>query len=229
MTIKRNKRAKHRELAELNLVDKFLFDETMEDPEAYEAFVEILLGEDHIALSKGTETEKEIRLSPQIREIRLDVISFDEETTDIKLNDGAKRIFINTMGTNPENFSEEFLDLMKYITNSDEEVIKDSSSKRIQKIHKRVSDIRLSEKAGVRYMQKWEELAYAKQDGKEEGREEILITLICKKLRKGKSPEEISNELEEDSSVITNYCAELAEYAPEYNIEKILDDWFGEE
>ena len=49
-------------LAELNLVDKFLFDETMEDTEAYQAVVSILL-ENEIELLNKPETEKELRIS----------------------------------------------------------------------------------------------------------------------------------------------------------------------
>lgn len=63
-------------LAELNLVDKFLFDETMEDTEAYQAVVSILL-ENEIELINKPETEKELRISPQLRQVRLDVVSMD--------------------------------------------------------------------------------------------------------------------------------------------------------
>lgn len=66
------------ELDKMNLLDRFLFDETVEDPEVYNAMVEILL-EGHVSVSRWTETEKEIRVSPQLRQIRLDVISADED------------------------------------------------------------------------------------------------------------------------------------------------------
>lgn len=65
-------------MEEINLVEKFLFDETMEDEEAYEAMVSILL-DDEVHLLPWTETEKELRGSPQLRAIRLDVVSMDEK------------------------------------------------------------------------------------------------------------------------------------------------------
>ncbi|MBE5868733.1 MAG: hypothetical protein E7293_07220 [Lachnospiraceae bacterium] len=65
-------------LDELNLVDKFLFDQTMEDPEAYQALVGILL-ENEVHLLSGAETEKELGISPQLRAIRLDVVGMDEQ------------------------------------------------------------------------------------------------------------------------------------------------------
>ena len=67
-------------LKELNLTDRFLFDEVMEDPEVHQAVLEIILGRDIQFLDKN-ETEKELRVSPEIRAVRLDVFSMDEEKT----------------------------------------------------------------------------------------------------------------------------------------------------
>ena len=64
-------------LEDLNLINRFLFDEVMEDRESYQATVSILLGED-IELLDEPETEKELRVSPELREIRLDVVSMDK-------------------------------------------------------------------------------------------------------------------------------------------------------
>lgn len=63
-------------LENLNLVDRFLFDETMESPGAYQATVSILL-ENEIDLLKIIETEKELHISPELRQIRLDVVGID--------------------------------------------------------------------------------------------------------------------------------------------------------
>ena len=65
-------------LGKMNLVEKFLFDETMENKDAYEAMVSILL-ENEVHLLPWTETEKELRVSPQLRSIRLDVVSMDKK------------------------------------------------------------------------------------------------------------------------------------------------------
>ena len=65
-------------LSKLNLNDRFLFDETMEDKESCQAAVSILL-ENEIELLGKPETEKELRISPQLREVRLDVVSMDME------------------------------------------------------------------------------------------------------------------------------------------------------
>lgn len=230
---------KLRELKELNLLDKFLFDEAMEDREAYQMAVSILM-ENEVELLEKPETEKELRVSSEIRQVRLDVVGMDKkgklyyaemqkrntgnlirrsryyqaqldvsllepgstdfnllndslfimiapfdifgrglyrytfeevcrECPDLKLDDGAVRVFINTKGTNREDFSQEFLNFMKYLENTTDENAERSESKRIRKIHEKVCRIRKSEKAGIKYMQRWEELEYAKQDGREEG------------------------------------------------------------
>lgn len=231
-------------LDELNLVDRFLFSETMENPEAYQAAVEIITENEMEFLTRPM-TEKELRISPQLRAVRLDVVNmgtdktiyevemqqkntynlpkrsryyqaqldvsllepgctdfnklndtcfiliapFDifgkglyrytfegvcKECPDLTIKDGAKRMFINTKGTNREDFSQEFLDFMEYINSTTDETAAKSKSERIHKIHKNVQKIRKSEKTGVKFMQLWEEFAYARQEGLQQGREEGL-------------------------------------------------------
>lgn len=68
-------------LKDLTLLSKFLFDQTMELPEAHEAVLQIILGNDAIRLLGSAQTEKEFRTAPWLRSIRLDVFSLDEEGT----------------------------------------------------------------------------------------------------------------------------------------------------
>ena len=147
----------------------------------------------------------------------------------MKLEDGATRIFINTRGTNRQEFSQEFLDFMEYITATTDEIADGTKSPRIKLIHEKVRKIKISEKMGVKFMQKWEEIAYARDEGRSEGLvqgqakgEKLkLIEMTCKKLRKGKTPEEISEDLEEDMEVILRICNAANEYAPDYDAEKV--------
>lgn len=230
-------------LEKLNLLDKFMFDEAMEDVEAYQAAVSILL-ENEVELLGKPETEKELRVSPELRQVRLDVVGMDRagrlyltemqkrdtgnlirrsryyqaqldvsllepgskdfnmlnescfiliapfdlfgrglyrytfegvcrECPDLRLEDGAVKIFINTKGTNKETFSKEFLDFMEYIGKSTDERAEKTGSEKIKRIHKRVCQIRKSEKAGIKYMQKWEELLYAREDGEKRGEKKV--------------------------------------------------------
>ena len=84
-------------LKELNLTDRFLFDEVIEDPQTHQDILSIIFGREIPLLTKN-ETEKEMRVSPQIRSVRMDVFSMDEERTvyntemqDKRKSDLAKR------------------------------------------------------------------------------------------------------------------------------------------
>lgn len=67
-------------LKNLNLTNRFLFDEVMEDPETHRDVLSIILNKE-IPMLKINQTEKEGRLSPSIRSIRMDVFSMDKEDT----------------------------------------------------------------------------------------------------------------------------------------------------
>lgn len=51
-------------LKELTLLNKFLFDQTMDVPEAHEATLRIILGDSGLKLPNPVQTEKEIRIMP---------------------------------------------------------------------------------------------------------------------------------------------------------------------
>lgn len=116
---------------------------------------------------------------------------------------------------------------MEYLSTSTKDVAEKSGSKKIQLIHRRVEQIRLSEKAGVKYMQRWEEVAEARDEGKAQGtvmgRELTLISQVCKKLNKGKDRAQIAEELEEDIAVIERICDAARTFAPEYDEEEIYE------
>ena len=63
----------------------------------------------------------------------------------------------------------------------------------------------------------------AHEEGREEGRSRHLVELVCRKLRHGRSPEEIADALEEEPDVIRKICEAAEEFAPEYPEEKIWE------
>ena len=67
-------------LKELNLTNRFLFDEVMSDPMIHRDALSIIFNRD-IPLLEYNETEKEGRLTSLIRSIRMDVYAIDEENT----------------------------------------------------------------------------------------------------------------------------------------------------
>lgn len=84
-------------LKDLNLTSRFLFDEVLEDRNIYQDVLEIIFGKE-ISLLEQPQTEKEFRVSPMIRSVRMDVFAMDEEQSiyntemqDIRKPDLAKR------------------------------------------------------------------------------------------------------------------------------------------
>ena len=190
-----------RSLKELNLLDKFLFDEAMDDPENVKTMLDIILSQNTM-LKHPPQTEKEQRISTDNRQIRLDVYAMDED-------DGATRIFLNTRGEHPELVSPELIELLKYMEHSTDEVSGSCESKRIQEMHRRVCQIKASEKTEVKYMQTWEEKILIKQEGIAEGEKRLLVSQIQKKLAKNYSAEQISEILEIDISQVENIIEEI--------------------
>ena len=100
------------------------------------------------------------------------VYTFEDVCTEdptLKLNDGAKRIFINTHGTNVNDVSPEFIALMKFIEYNEDIDKTTDSAPNLEKIVDRVGQVKASEKVGVLYMQKWEEEVIMKQQAEKEG------------------------------------------------------------
>ena len=273
-------------LKELNLLDKFLFDEAMDDPETVKTMLDTILSQ-NTNLKHPPQTEKEQRTSIDNRQIRLDVYAIDEddviyeveaqkenthnlpkrsrlyqgiidskllppgvadfnllnevlivlitpfdlfgyglyrytfqmrceEVPELKLDDGATRIFLNTRGKHPELVSPELIELLKYMERSTDEVSGECKSKRIQEMHRRVCQIKASEKTEVKYMQAWEEQIMIRQEGITEGRieGEKIGRLrgkreLLEKLSDKFSIEQISEMLEIDISELKNIMKEI--------------------
>ena len=126
---------------------------------------------------------------------------------ELKLDDGATRIFLNTKGKHPELVSPELIELLKYMERSTDEVSRELKSKRIQEMHRRVCQIKASEKAEVKYMQTWEEKILIKQEGIAEGRLEEKKELT-RKLANKFSIGQIAEMLEIDISEVENILKE---------------------
>ena len=193
-----------RSLKELNLLDKFLFDEAMDDPENVKTMLDIILSQNTM-LKHPPQTEKEQRISTDNRQIRLDVYAMDED--DVVYEVEAQKE--NTRGEHPELVSPELIELLKYMEHSTDEVSGSCESKRIQEMHRRVCQIKASEKTEVKYMQTWEEKILIKQEGIAEGEKRLLVSQIQKKLAKNYSAEQISEILEIDISQVENIIEEI--------------------
>lgn len=69
------------------------------------------------------------------------------------------------------------------------------------------------------YLDKWSLQDIEK--GKKQGMILNLSTLICRKLKKGKTPEIIAEELDEELETVAKICTVAENYAPDYDVELI--------
>ena len=64
--------------------------------------------------------------------------------------------------------------------------------------------------------------AVGRAEGRAEGKADLLVSLICRKLRKGKTVEQIADELEEDEVRIQVICDAAEAFAPDYDEERVI-------
>ena len=88
-----------------------------------------------------------------------------DEIPGLKLQDGATRIFLNTHGTDEEGVSEELIQLLRYFEKTTEENAAGSHSRKIEKLQKRVEEIKRNEEVGIRYMNAFEEKMWERREG----------------------------------------------------------------
>lgn len=90
--------------------------------------------------------------------------------------------------------------------------------------------VRLDEIVGeVRQSEEWEAvkmniLEIGEARGEIKGEKKKLISQVCRKLQKEKTPEIIADELEEELVLIEQICAAARKYAPKYDCEKIYKE-----
>ncbi|MBE5946665.1 MAG: Rpn family recombination-promoting nuclease/putative transposase [Lachnospiraceae bacterium] len=140
---------------------------------------------------------------------------------DIYLGDGRKILIYNTKGIvrNIDKNTENFL---KYIETG--EICDDYT----EGLERSVSKARCNKEWRVEYMKTFCHDADVRREGKEIGRRETLVEMVCPKLRKGKSAEVISTELDIDINIINHLCNIASSFAPNYDEDKILDKYLAE-
>ena len=131
-----------------------------------------------------------------------------EEVPELHLQDGAARIFINTYGKNPEDISDDLLELLHLIEHTNDH---DTTyhNKNLQKMSERVREIQNNAEVSVKYMQAWEERVLDRQEAREEGRKQLLSELIQKTLEKGLTMDQIADALEIDASRVKELIREM--------------------
>ncbi len=186
------------------MLDKFLFDEAMDDPENVKTMLDIILNK-KTNLKHPPQTEKEQRTSTDNRQIRLDVYAMDED--DVIYEVEAQKENTHNLPKRSRLY-QRIIDSklllpgvvdFNYMEHSTEEVSEQCKSERIQKMHRRVCRIKASEKTEVKYMQAWEEKLLERQKEKRE---------LLRKMNHKMSIEEIADVLDMDVSEVKHIIEE---------------------
>ncbi len=146
-----------------------------------------------------------------------------DDMKDIYLGDGRKILIYNTKGTvcNVDKNTENFL---RYIETG--EICDDYT----EGLEHSVSRARCNKEWRVEYMKTFchdadvrrEGIEIGKEIGMSQGQDKKLVEIVCRKLRKGKSIENIAYELEENTATIKQICHIANEFTPDYDENKVF-------
>ena len=139
------------------------------------------------------------------------------QNTSLVLGDETTKIILNTKGI-MNDVSDEMKNLLDYIDGQE------SSDDFTKELETAVRDVKNKEKWRVEYMtleMRYRELL---EQGIEQGEMKKLITQICRKKRKSKTPEVIAEELEENLEQVIRIYDIADGLAPEYDVEKIYEE-----
>lgn len=145
------------------------------------------------------------------------------EDPTIRLEDGTEKIFLNTKGTNEAKLLSDDMDgelrgLLDYF----ESLVPQNAYTR--ELDEAVADARSHKEWRQEYMKLELMMMDSRREGRTEGEIKKLIDLVCRKLAKGKDPETIAENREEDLGKVQCICGAAAKYAPDYDREKILQE-----
>lgn len=131
------------------------------------------------------------------------------------LNDRTKKIFMNATG-NGDAISEELRDLLDYVAG------KTAHSDLTKRIDAEVISARKDRKVKMSYISYDLAIQRSRDDGWNDGNEHRLIEQVCKKLEKGKTNIQISEDLEEPIENINQITTIAQKFAPDYDVEEIM-------
>lgn len=140
------------------------------------------------------------------------------EDPSIRLNDGTEKIFLNTKGT-LDDVDKELSSLLRYF---DSLMPQDSFT---EALNKEVTGAKQHKEWRREYMKLELMMWDSRREGRAEGMAKHRIDLICRKLAKGKTPETIAEDLEDSLDEVQKICNIAQKYAPNYDEEKILEEF----
>lgn len=217
----------NRPLEKLTIKDTFLFSAVMtEDPESCKQCIELALGIEvgRIEVSK----EKCFIYHPEYKGVRLDVYAKGEDNVryDVEMQVARERVLekrCRYYHSEMDIVPEALVKFLEYVALPQEESERAFDDPYVTRLQKTIREIKRSREMGKRYMTLQEylrdeiiaESEKARKEGIELGRsegvEQNLLAQIEKKLAKGKSIEQIADEVEESVERVVKLIAKLEE------------------
>lgn len=145
------------------------------------------------------------------------------EVPEMPYEDGSGTLFLYTKGTEGVP-NEAVRQLLYYMENT---VYENAVNEDLREIHRIVETVKEDSEIMLVHLRMQEEFKRKRAEGRAAGKAEgeflNKITLICKKLKKNKTLEEIADDLEEDVFSIEPLYNMTKEFAPDYDPESILE------
>ncbi len=138
------------------------------------------------------------------------------EDSSIELGDEATKIFLNPFGKG--EISEELTEFFGYLRDHK------PTGEFTQALNESVVKARTSAEWRKEYMTVEMEIRQAAYVAGEEAGAKILVNLICKKLKKGMSISQIADAVEENEEKVQDIVDIAQKYAPNYDVEKIVEE-----
>lgn len=172
--------------------------------QSIEEFKELQLPEDYLENLSENSTEEVLGIITKVITVMLRHLKLSEE----ELEEFAGRVKEWKMGELFENFKDFDLPAARKIAREEgwKEGWEEGNAKGM-------------EEGKIKGMAEGREKGRA--EGQAEGEGFQMIRMVCKKLTRGKTVPQIANELETEKNIIEKICKAAADYAPEYDVEKI--------
>ena len=109
-----------------------------------------------------------------------------------RLGDGTKKIFLNTRGRTKKDVSEELLHFLAYVENTTDECAAMYNDRKLDRIHRKVKELKVSREWRARYMKFEELLSKEREDGVKEGKltgEKRMLALVRAMLQDNRGDE----------------------------------------
>ncbi len=133
-----------------------------------------------------------------------------EEVPELLMEDGSHTIFLSTKGTNEDEVPPELVRFLEFVGTPLQDSDKDFNDDFIRKLQESIREVKASREMGARYMTFEEYLKEEREEAKEEGARNKLISQVQKKLVKSQSVEQIADALEESVETIQEIIDELS-------------------